>query len=184
MNYIALLRGINVGGNNKISMPELKAAFQRAGFTEVSTYINSGNVLFSSGETDVLHLMEVCHQLIQDAFGLDIAVNIVSADELLEALQNAPDWWNAAADAKHNAMFVIPPASAEDIMGEVGAIKPEYEKVGSHGQVIFWSAPIQTFSHTRWSKVVGTRAYASITIRNANTALKLGELARRHEEKP
>ena len=52
MQYIALLRGVNVGGNNKISMRELKEAFIEYGFSRVETYINSGNILFSSEETD------------------------------------------------------------------------------------------------------------------------------------
>jgi len=60
---------------------------------------------------------------------------------------------------------------------QVGEIKPEYEQVDVYGPVIFWSAPMKTFSRTRWSKVVGSAAYGSITIRNANTALKLAELA-------
>lgn len=54
--YIALLRGVNVGGKNKIPMPSLKAAFEKAGFFEVGTYINSGNIIFSAGEAEVVVL--------------------------------------------------------------------------------------------------------------------------------
>lgn len=59
------------------------------------------------------------------------------------------------------------------------AAKPDYEKVAYHDRVIFWSAPIKAFSKTRWSKVVQTSAYDKITIRNANTAKKLAQLAER-----
>jgi uncharacterized protein (DUF1697 family) len=62
--YIALLRGINVGGNNKISMPELRAAFEKEGYTSVTTYINSGNVLFMSDAADASVLREKCAALI------------------------------------------------------------------------------------------------------------------------
>jgi uncharacterized protein (DUF1697 family) len=58
----------------------------------------------------------------------------------------------------------------------VGHSKPEYEQVSFYGQVIFWSAPIQTFSRTRWSKIVGKSAYQSVTIRNANTTKRLLQL--------
>lgn len=178
MKYIALLRGINVGGKNKLSMPELRSAFETHGFSEVSTYINSGNVLFSSDGTDVLALKEKCCALIQIHFQMDIPVAVISAQALTDALAHAPSWWNADKDSKHNAIFVIPPATPEAMCGQIGEIKPEYEQVDSYGSVIFWSAPAKTFSRTRWSKVAGSAAYGSITIRNANTAFKLAELAR------
>lgn len=174
--YIALLRGVNVGGNNKIAMPELKAAFERHGFLNVVTYINSGNVLFDSDLE--LQTAAACESIIETCFGLKITVGIITAADLVESLKHAPDWWNTDTDSKHNAIFVIPPATAEDVCARVGDAKPEYESVAWHGNVIFWSAPMKTFSQTRWSKVVGNKAiYNLITIRNANTALKLAALA-------
>jgi uncharacterized protein (DUF1697 family) len=77
---------------------------------------------------------------------------------------------------------VIPPAEASSIIADVGAVKPEYEKVAAYETVIFWSAPLATFSRTRWSKIVGTKAYQDVTIRNANTARKLLELAAKEDE--
>ena len=56
--YIALLRGINISGKNKISMPELKTAIGEKGFGDVKTYLNSGNVIFSDDETDAVKLAE------------------------------------------------------------------------------------------------------------------------------
>lgn len=176
MKYIALLRGVNVGGSNKLSMPDLKAAFMRAGFSDAATYINSENVLFSSPETDLVDLTGRCQALIRNEFRLDIAVRIVPAEELRAALEHAPSWWNAEPEAKHNAIFVIPPATAEDVFKQAGAIKPEYERVDFYGRVIFWTAPVKTFSKTRWSKIVGTAAYRSVTIRNASTAVALSKL--------
>lgn len=177
MRYIALLRGINVGGKNKVAMPQLKNCFEAHGFTQVATYINSGNVLFSSPEGDLALLKERCEALIQAGFGLDIPVAVIPAHILEEALGQAPPWWNNGQEAKHNAIFVIPPATAEEVCALVGEIKPEYEQVAVYGPVIFWTAPIKTFSRSRWSKVVGTAAYNSITIRNANTTVKLAAWA-------
>ncbi len=72
--YLALLRGVNVGGNNKVPMPLLKNAFEDVGFSQVSTYINSGNIIFSSEEKDIVALQQKCRNVILDVFGLDIAV--------------------------------------------------------------------------------------------------------------
>ena len=175
--YIALLRGVNVGGNNIVKMADLKDAFERQGFQNVVTYINSGNVLFDS-ELDGAAVKSDCERLLESSFGLKIPVGIISAAELRGALAHAPDWWNSDPKSRHNAIFVIPPMTAEAVCTQVGDIKPEYEKAAYHGKVIFWSAPLATFSHTRWSKVVQSKeAYNAITIRNANTALKLAELA-------
>lgn len=175
MKYIALLRGINVGGNNKVPMAELKACFEQAGFQNVVTYINSGNVIFESDELSFTKLVEICETAIDEHFGFRVVCSVISAQALREAVQHTPKWWNVG-DAKHNAIFVIAPKTAQEIMQEVGEAKPEYEKVQAYGQIIFWSAPLETFSYTRYSKLVGSRAYQSVTIRNANTTLKLVEL--------
>jgi len=55
-----------------------------------------------------------------------------------------------------STIFILPPITVDEVFKEVGAIKPEYEKVDHYGRVVFWSAPIKTFSRTRWSKVVGS----------------------------
>ena len=181
--YVALFRGINVGGKNKVSMSVLKAAFEAAGFAEIRTYINSGNVVFRAEGEDAMTLQQMCRQIIVDTFGLDILTAVFSAEEYAEALNHAPDWWGNNAESKHNAIFVIKPVLTAEVIEEVGETKPGYEQVESYGQVIFWSAPIKTFSQTRWSQVVSARTlYNSITIRNANTAKKLLHLL--GDEKP
>jgi len=177
--YIALLRGVNVGGNNIVKMADLKAAFELQGFGNVTTYINSGNILFDSELGDIVSLKDTCESVIADGFGLDIPVCVISADELTEALTNAPEWWSKMDDARHDAFFVIPPMTAAEIVAHVGAVKEEYENVDYYGRVIFWSAPMATFSRTRWSKLSKDKTmYRTITVRNANTALKLASLAR------
>ena len=177
--YVTLLRGINVGGKNQVSMKELKELFEENGFRDVVTYINSVNILFSSDHLDIEFLKKHCEALISEKFNLEISLMILPAEELIKSLNNAPDWWDVDKESKHNAIFVIPPATADEICKEVGEPKPEYEKVAGCGQVIFWSAPLKTFSRTRWSRIVGTPAYNKATIRNANTAKRLAELCRK-----
>jgi len=179
VRYIALLRGINVGGKNIIKMVDLKFAFERQGFGNVITYINSGNVLFDSEDKDETAVRETCKKLISESFGLDIPVFVISSIDLCEMLCHAPEWWNNMADARHDAFFVLPPMTAEEICAHVGIVEDDYESVAFYGRVIFWSAPMATFSRTRWSKISKDKAmYNAITVRNANTALKLAALSK------
>ena len=176
--YITLLRGINVGGKNKIDMKELKTAFSATGFSDVQTYINSGNVIFSSDE-DEAAIKTICEAVIAKNFGLDIPVCIISAADLRAALSCKPDWWGGDNDSKHNAIFVIPPMTTAEVLAQIGEINPECEKLDYYGNIIFWSAPVSTYSRTRLTKIVQSKvAYNAITIRNANTTFKLAELAR------
>lgn len=174
--YILLIRGINVGGNNKVGMPLLKASIEQAGFENVTTYINSGNVLFESTEAHLPTLVATFEKILLDKFDVKTYVAVIPVDEFQNAVSHAPEWWGSDPESKHNALFVIAPASAKDIAKVVGEAKPEYERIHLHSHVIFWSAPVKTFSRTRWSKIVGTAAYDKVTIRNHNTVYKLAEL--------
>ncbi len=178
MKYIALLRGINVGGKNKVSMKQLKLSFESLVFKNVRTYINSGNVIFDAIEMDISVLVERCEAVIEKDFGFHVICAVISAKELGAAISHAPGWWGVDDQDKHNAIFVIPPSNPNKIMQEVGEVKPEYEKVAYYGSVIFWTAPLKTFGRTRYIKIVGTYAYRFITIRNANTTRKLVELSK------
>ena len=179
MKYIALLRGINVGGNNKVSMAELRACFEDVGFANVATYINSGNVFFDSPEKSDAKLVDVCEKAIEARFGFRVMCAVLSAKEIQDSIAHAPGWWGGDDHAiKHNALFVIAPKTAKEIMDEVGEPKAEYEKVAAHGRVIFWSAAFKTFGRTQYQKIVSTPAYQFVTIRNSNTAKKLVELSK------
>jgi len=177
IKYIALLRGINVGGKNIIKMTDLKTAFEGSGFQNVYTYINSGNILFDS-VLDECTIKATCENLIANSFGFVIPVCVISYVELRDALAHAPDWWNDDRESKHNAIFVIPPMTVEAVCAHVGKTNAEYERLAYHGKVLFWSAPITTFSRTRLTRTVQSKVvYNFITIRNSNTALRLAELA-------
>lgn len=182
MRYVALLRGVNVGGNNKVPMKDLKDCFEKAGFLNVLTYINSGNIVFDSEETSTEKLTAQCRAILEQNFGLSIPLALIDALALKDTLDHAPAWWDADPEARHNALFVIPPAKADEVCTGVGPVRSEYEKVASYQNVIFWSASVKTISRTRWSKIVGTKAYQDVTIRNANTTKKLLALLSNHSQ--
>ena len=179
---IALLRGINVGGKNIIKMADLKASFERRGFEPAVTYINSGNVLFAS-DLDESVIRGICEKMIAEDYQIETPVCILSAGELIQTLDHAPAWWGRDAGARHDAFFVLPPMTAPELCAHVGEIREEYENVGWHGRIIFWSAALTTFSRTRWSKISqDKKMYQLITVRNANTTLKLAQLAAAFEK--
>lgn len=176
--YIALLRGINVSGKNKIAMSELKSGFLELGLEEVATYLNSGNVIFSTATKDVSILLEEIEAMIKDRFGFEIPVFLILQEELNEILQNAPNWWgDENKEIYDNLIFMMPPLSYEELYNEIGNPKAEYEKVHPYKNAIFWSFSRKDYQKTNWwSKTANSNVSDKITIRTANTARKIVEM--------
>jgi len=97
--YLALLRGINVGGHNKVAMSDLRDLANALGLTDVATYIQSGNLVFSSAETDVTSLADALEQEIAARLGVRPAVIVVSAAELAQVIADNP--FGDEANPKH-----------------------------------------------------------------------------------
>lgn len=176
--YIALLRGINISGKNKISMAELKNEFDQLGYENVITCLNSGNVIFSSDIDDKNILTDNIHKMIQNKFNIDIPIFVSTAGELKELLANQPDWWGTDnKEIYDNIIFIIPPHTFEEVYNTVGEPKKEFEKVEEYKNNIFWSYSLKNYRKTNWwSKTAGTSISNYITIRTANTTKKISEL--------
>lgn len=173
--YIALLRGINVSGKNKIPMSELKKGFAELNFTEIATYLNSGNVIFLSAIDDKNVLSDKIKTMIKDRFDLDIPVYVVLQEELKELLNHAPDWWgDDNKEIYDNLIFIMPPLSYEEFYDEIGNPKEEYEKVHPYKNIVFWSFSRKDYQKTNWwSKTASSKVSDKITIRTANTVRKI-----------
>ena len=173
--YIALLRGINVSGKNKIAMSELKAGFVKLGYKEVSTHLNSGNVIFSSDADDMTVLSSTIKAMINNRFELDIPIFIISQKELDDILNNAPDWWgDNNKEIYDNLIFMFPSLSYEEFYNEAGNPKEQYEKVHNYKNAIFWSFSRKDYQKTNWwSKTASSIVSNKITIRTANTVRKI-----------
>lgn len=173
--YIALLRGINISGKNKIAMSELKKCFAELGFAEIVTYLNSGNVIFSSAIEDKDVLSNKVQLMIKDRFHLEIPVFIILQEELAELLKNAPDWWgDDNREIYDNLIFLLPSLSYEEFYDEIGVPKAEYESVYHYKNVVFWSFSRKDHQKTNWwSKTAGSGVSGRITIRTANTVRKI-----------
>ena len=128
--YIAFLRGVNISGRNKVTMTELKKGIERLGYEEVKTYLNSGNVIFSSDENDIGSITKQIVMTIKSQFDLDIPVFVIAKEELEDILQNAPDWWgNDDKEIYDNLIFIMPPVKFIDVFNEIGEPKEELEKI-------------------------------------------------------
>jgi uncharacterized protein (DUF1697 family) len=173
--YIALLRGINVGGKNKISMPELKAGFEELGFQNTITYLNSGNVSFSTNSQLTEEISAKVQQMIKDRFNLEIAVLILPVEEVRDILANAPEWWGSDnKEVYDNLIFLLPPATMEDVLKVLGEPQAEHEKIYVHQNAIFWSFIRGNRTKTNWWKqTASTKVKDQLTIRTANTIRKM-----------
>lgn len=176
--YIALLRGINISGKNKIAMSKLKASFVEMGLAAVSTYLNSGNVIFLSNIDDKDILSNSIKSMIKSKFELDIPVFIISHEELDDLLNNAPDWWgDDNKEIYDNLIFMSPSLSYEAFYNAVGNPKESYEKVHHYKNAIFWSFSRKDYQKTNWwSKTASSDISHLITIRTANTMRKVLEI--------
>lgn len=173
--HIAFLRGINVSGKNKVSMAKLKEGFEQLGFQEVKTYLNSGNVIFSSDGDDVRNFTNQIETMIKSQFGLDIPVFVISKEELEDILHNAPDWWGSEnKEIYDNLIFIMPPATFAEVFKEIGEPKKELEKIKDYEEVVFWSFGRKDYQKTNWwSKTARTSISKKLTIRTANTVKKI-----------
>lgn len=173
--YIMLLRGVNISGKNKVPMARLKEAMEAQGFSDVKTWLNSGNVVFSNEETDAAELADRIGRVILGEFGLDIPVFVLPQAELADILRHAPDWWGTEnKEIYHNLIFILPPASFPDVYREIGAPKEGLEKIQAYQAAVFWSFSRKEYQKTNWwPQTARADIGAKLTIRTANTVRKI-----------
>ena len=173
--YVALLRGINVGGKNIIGKDELRRAFEELGMADVRTYIQSGNVLFRSGHADVSRLTKHLERGLSERFGYEARAVAFSYPAYLAIVDAAPRSWGRDEERKHHAMFLLD-GSAEDALAELPPAKRGLETRTPGPGVIFWSASKQSLGKTTLMKLAAMPVYQRMTLRNHNTVLKVLDL--------
>lgn len=173
--YVALLRGINVSGKNKIAMSDLKKAVEELGFLEVVTCLNSGNVIFSSEAAEKNLLSDQIVTMIKGRFNLTIPVLVILQEELEDILSHAPDWFgNDNKEIYDNVIFLMPPLTYEELLDTIGAPEENYEKVCHYKEVVYWSFVRKDYQKTNWwSKTANANVSEKITIRTVNTVRKI-----------
>ncbi len=173
--YIALLRGVNISGKNRLPMPELKARLEASGYKDVLTHLNSGNAVFSTDELPDAVLSDSISEMIRQSFGLDIPVFVILQEKLTELLKGAPAWWGTSDKAIYdNLIFVLPPFTAELAAEKIGAPTAGLERILIHKNAVFWSFDRQKYAQANWWKKTASAGIGEmLTIRTANTLRKL-----------
>jgi uncharacterized protein (DUF1697 family) len=171
--YVALLRGINVGGKNLIKMTNLKACFEALGFKNVSTYIQSGNVLFSTTGSDRANLTSRVEDTLSRTFNYSSRVVVRSHKQMREIVAHAPKGFGSnPATFRYDVIFLKEPLDANEAMKSV-TTKEGVDQAFAGNGVLYFSRLISKASQSHLTRVISMPVYQSMTIRNWNTTTKL-----------
>lgn len=180
-HYVALLRGINVGGNNLIRMPALKACFEAQGFRDVATYIQSGNVLFAAGRGNQKTLTARIEAALSTTFAYRARIVLRSSTEMTGIVNGAPRGFGSRpTDYRYDVIFLKEPLTSEQALAHVSA-KDGVDAVAAGEGVLYFSRLISKATQSRLGRLVSTPVYKDLTIRNWNTTVKLKMLLEARE---
>ncbi len=169
--YVCLLRGINVGGKNKVEMTKLKMAFETMGFTKVSTYINSGNVLFSGSKPSAKKI----EQSLTKAFGFAIPVVLRTAKNIIELNQFLPTEWQNDGVQKTDILFLWDSYDSAESIQKI-KVRSGVDILRYFPGTIVWHIDPGLYTKSYMRYFIGTDVYKHMTARNINTVRKLAEL--------
>ena len=177
MVYVALLRGINVGGTNKVVMSELREQVAGVGYTNVRTYINSGNLLFEAEapREDVAQRVE---DLLTNRYDFPIRVALLTAQDYLEELEGLPDWWHGEV-ARRDALFFTRGLDRAHVRERIEAMELGDEAVYFGEHAVFWGKfDEKSFLKTAYHKrLLREDFYRQVTIRSGSTVEKIAAMA-------
>jgi uncharacterized protein (DUF1697 family) len=173
IQYLVLLRGINVGGNNIIKMADLKASFESMGFSNVTTYIQSGNVLFQSDEKDKTALTGRVEKELSRQFDFPARIVTVTHKELDSIVRKAPDGFGEDEKSyRYDVIFLKEPLTPQEAM-KSASTKAGVDTAYAGKQALYFSRLIAKASQSYLTKIIGQPVYQNMTIRNWNTTTKL-----------
>ncbi|HVH53638.1 MAG TPA: DUF1697 domain-containing protein [Actinomycetota bacterium] len=175
-SYVALLRGINVGGKNPIKMPALKACFEESGFENVSTYIQSGNVLFESVAGPAGGLTLRIEEMLADAFDYVPTVVVRNLKQMRAIVERAPKGFGAQPKTyRYDVIFLKEPLKATAAIKHVPT-NPAVDQAHAGTGVIYASRLTAKAAQSRLNRIIASPIYPNVTIRNWNTTTRLSEL--------
>jgi uncharacterized protein (DUF1697 family) len=174
MIYVALLRGINVGGNNKVEMRKLKSTFELLGFTNVVTYINSGNIIFEELSRKQSVIVSEIERAIRQDFQLEIKVLIRNLENIETICRELPVTWIKNEMMRTDVMFLWEQFDRPEIIDFL-QINP-VDNVKYLSGAVLWNVEGNNYSKSGMIKLMGTEIYKNMTIRNVNTVRKLHQL--------
>lgn len=174
--FLALLRGVNVGGKNIVPKDALRECFEDLGFSSVRTYIQSGNILFRSVNTDVPALTEAIERALSGRFSYNARAVVLARNAYRLAVDAAPEDWGQDDALMHHALFTLAGADPEDVLARLPSPRLESETVTAGPGVIYWSVSRARPTRSTWVKLPASREYQKLTARNHNTVFRLRQL--------
>ena len=175
MRQIVLLRGINIGPNNRIAMPALRELLAGAGFEEVRTYVQSGNVVLATRRRPD-DVARACEELIAAELGLDIPVVVRTRDELAEVVRRNPLGDVADNPKRYQVSFLDAEPDAEAVE-KLAALAVEGERIEAIGREIYAWHPDGIARSKLWAGLAGKGLGVKATARNWTTVTTLLEMA-------
>lgn len=173
--FVALLRGINVGGNKKVEMKKLKEVFEKLGFENVSTYINSGNVIFESDRVADQVMLNSIEKALLKTFGFEIKTLVRSKENIQKICAQTSSEWINGDGQKTDVLFLWDEFDKKDSL-ELLAGKPGIDNLKYIDGAIVWNIDRSKYAKSAMNKFIGTLIYKNMTARNINTVRKLAEL--------
>lgn len=171
--YVLLLRGINVGGNNIMPMKDLRACLADIGCTDVQTYIQSGNVVFKSRSTKVDYVTKKIAAALKKTFSYTNPILVIPAAVYRTIVASAPSNVGANADQyRYDTIFVMPPLRAPEAAQAV-AVRDGIDQMSVGEGALFFTRTKGQESKSYLSKIVKSKIYQQVTIRNWNTTIQL-----------
>ena len=175
MKYVLLLRGINVGGKNKVAMSDLKNMISKLGYENVITYINSGNIIFDANDNKEIVRVKISHML--ETFPFSINKVILTQEEYLDEISNLPEWWSEEL-FRRDILFYSDEVDYSVMKERIKMMPLNDEMVHFGKRAVFWGkCNEKNYLSTSYHKLLMKESfYKSITIRNARTFEKIIEL--------
>ena len=177
MTCVALLRGINVGGKSMVPMRDLKDVFEQLGLRGVTTYINSGNVIFNSPVAPARKLEASIEKALEKRFGFPIRVVVKTLPEMKRIATAMPKEWDDAAKWRCNVIFLSHRIDKPSIMKEL-PVNPAIETLQYRKGALYWAVTWKDRAKSKLAKIIRLPIYKEMTIRNVNTTRKIYELMR------
>ena len=178
MRYTLLLRGINVGGKNKVAMADLKADLAGLGFENPISYINSGNLFFDSQEHEK-KIRPILTAYFSQSYDFPIPFVLLNSAILQEEVAKLPAWWQDEAAYRRDVLFFLPEANREQIEVEAGSWANDKDLLHFGQKAFLYRNSDQTdyLKSNYHKKLLKSSFYKSLTIRNGKTFQKILELA-------
>jgi len=168
MRYVALLRGINVGKTKRIEMKRLKALFEGLGYSNVSTYINSGNVIFETSEAQKTVRSEV-EKALEEEFGVLTPTLVKTGKEMQRIAGAIPATWKNDDKQRTDVAYLFDKADNKRTIDEL-PVKHEYIDILYVKGALIWNVKRTNYNKSQLNKLIAHPHYQSMTVRNVNTA--------------